>query len=219
MGNLLFLFIPTLKVLREFLEKDMIHFPLYRYLIRMGSIYRKNRSITFPELFCLSDTIRKYLGYLSSKGLQEYMLDIYKADLTKAYMQVKFNNWQYHRAGEGLPVKPDKISDHHDIKILPYWDIISVKYNILQFVNNPLSDFQEQELQKGKFHYVVLPVSENQTRLFELSDKHLSLIKNLSDMSVPRFLKQCQSIIDRNEAKQLLRKLTNLGMIEIKTSG
>lgn len=217
--NLLFLFLPTIKVLSKFLRKDVANFPIYRYIIRMSSIYMNNRSISFPEIFCLSEIIRTYLGYLSSKGLQEYMLDIYKADLTKAYMQVKFNNWQYQRAGEGLPVKPEKISDDHNIKILPFWDIISVKYNILQYVNNPISDFHEQGLQKGNFHYVVLPVSENQTRLFELSDKHLSLIKNLSDMPVLRFLEQNQSIIGRNEAKQLLRKLTNLGMIEIKTSG
>jgi hypothetical protein len=219
MVNLLFLFLPTLKVLKKYLKEDIANFPVYRYIIRMSSVYRNNRSASFPELFCLSDTIRKYLGYLASKGLQEYMLDIFKVDLTRAYMQVKYNNWQYLRAGKGLPADCKKISDHYQIRILPFWKIISVKYDIRDYVNNPVQDFHGEDLQKGNYHYLILPVSENQTRLFEVSEKHLILMKKLTDTSVFEFLEKSENIAERDEARQFLRKMANLGMIEIKTPG
>jgi radical SAM superfamily enzyme YgiQ (UPF0313 family) len=217
--NLLFLFLPTFKILREFLGKDVSSFPLYRYIIRMRLIYQNDASIHYPELFCLVDSIRKYLRYITSKGLQEYMLDIFKADLTKAYMQVKYNNWQYSRAGDGLPVKPKKISNTQYIKVLPFWRVISVNFNIFQYINDPLSEFNKKTNRKGNYHYVVLPMSENHTRLFKVSSKHKSLIKNLYDMPVYKFLEENKSILNRNKARQFLMKLNDLGMIEIKTDG
>lgn len=217
--NLLFLFLPTFKILREFLRKDVSSFPLYRYIVKIRSVYRNDASIQYPELFCLVDSIRKYLEYIASKGLQEYMLDIFEADLTRAYMQVRYNNWQYSRAGEGMPVKPGKISDVQYIKVLPFWKVISVNFNIFQYINNPLSDFNNKPRRKGIYHYVVLPVSENHTRLFKVSGKYLSLIKNLYDIQVYKFLEENQNILNRNKVMRLLRKLTDLGMIEIKTTG
>jgi radical SAM superfamily enzyme YgiQ (UPF0313 family) len=217
--NSIFLFLPTIKVLRKFLIRDLTNFPLYRYITRKKLIYQNDRSINFPELFCLSDVIRKYLGYLASKGLKEYMLDIFKADLTKAFMQVKFNNWQYLRAGNDLPVKPKKILIHNYFKVLPIWEIISVNFNILKYVNYPVTDFCNGPIQKGNYHFVVLPVSENQTKLFKVSNKYLSLIKHLTDMPVYEFLEKNQSILDRKKLMRLLRRLTDLGMIEIKMNG
>lgn len=218
-ANLLFLFLPTLKVIREFVIRDFKNFPLYRYLVRNKSVYRNDRDINFPELFCLADVLRKYLAYISSNGLQEYMLDIYKADLTRAFMQVKYNNWQYLRAGNKLPVKPKRILIHNYFKILPIWEIISVNFNIFQYVNNPVEDYGKGPMQKGKYHYVVLPVSGNQTKLFKVSDKYLNLLKNLTDMPVYEFLEKNQNILDRKNLMRLLRRLTDLGMIEIKMNG
>lgn len=214
--NLLFLFLPTMRVLREFLIRDVTDFSLFRFIVRKKSLYQNDPSVRFPELFCLSDVIRKYLQYLTSKGLQEYMLDIFKADLTRAYMQVKYNNWQYLRAGNELPVNPKKILVHYYIKVRPIWEMISVNFNILQYVNNPVMDFCKNPIQKGNFHYVVLPVSENQTRLFKVSDKYMCLIKNLKDMPVYEFLNKYQCFLERNKLISLLRKLMNLGMIEIR---
>jgi len=214
--NLIFLFLPTIKVIREFLIRDLTNFPLYRYIIRKKFIYQNDRSINFPELFCLADIMKEYFTYLTSNGLREYMPDIFKADLTKAYMQVKYNNWQYMRAGNGLPVKPKKILIHNEFKVLHTWKIISVHYNILQYVNNPVEDFNQGQIHRGKYHYVVLPVSENQTRLFKVSARYLNLIENLSDMQVSEFVEKYQNILDRKKLKRLLRRLTDLGMIEIK---
>jgi hypothetical protein len=99
---------------------------------------------------------------------------------------------------------------------LPIWEIISVNFNIFQYVNNPVEDFSKSPIKKGKFHFVVLPVSENQTKLFKVSNKYFNLIKNLTDMQVYEFIEKNQNILDREKLMRLLRRLTDLGMIEIK---
>ena len=43
-----------------------------------------------PELYFLTDSLKKYLEYLLDKGLQEYAWDIFQADFTKAFMIAKY---------------------------------------------------------------------------------------------------------------------------------
>ena len=214
--NLLIHFLPTIRSVREYLESDITNFLFHDFIKKFRLTHSETGSLTEQGLYFLTNAFKQYLEYLSFRGLKEYIPDLFQADFTKAYMQVKYNKWQYIRAsGNQLPKISSVYSMDDRLKIIPVWKIISTRFNIQHFANNHLDILGKPRLKRGNYNYLVLPVSEKYCKLLRVPGKYLHILKSLKDMEIKDFIYNCEPVMVKNRALKMLKRLVKLGMIEI----
>jgi radical SAM superfamily enzyme YgiQ (UPF0313 family) len=211
-------FIPTLILIKEHIENDIANISLIDMIEDLMPNYIGNESISHPELFLLTDSIKNYMEYLYKKnGLPDFVWEVFQIDFTKAFMTTKYRQWQIiHSANEIDSDRSTKISEDGRLEILPFWKLTPASYYLYDFIRNPAVYKNNKKFRKGQYYYVVLPVSEKIANLVKISKTLADIIKNLAEMSVSDFIELCKLRFETKRIMRLLKQLKKLNMIEIR---
>ena len=83
-------FLPTIVLIRDYIQQAELDTDLLGYIEKNISEYQYGEDKVLPELFFLTDTLKKYLECLHNMGLPAYTWDVFQADFTKAFMISKY---------------------------------------------------------------------------------------------------------------------------------
>lgn len=209
-------FIPTIQSLEDLLGNDLQNISLFSYISKTSKKILQKEKLVFPELIYLTDQIKQCLESLIYMGLHPYILDLFIADCTKAFMQVNYHERQYSKVLIGrydTKTKGFKMVDR--LKIIPVWKMIKTTCNIHHRANCYFGRPHPVRIKKGNYRYLVLPVSDEYCKLLRIERRLIPILENLTDMNVGEFIQICSPDLNEHESFNLLKKLAKLRMIEI----
>jgi radical SAM superfamily enzyme YgiQ (UPF0313 family) len=214
--NLLSSFIPTLVLLRDRIIKDIRRINILDYVEKKMPDYLSIDSISEPGLFFLMDSIQKYLFFLKNKKLHVVHWEIFQANFIRASVLIMYNNWQVYRVpGTGGTKRISQKNYQDTIKVLPVWKMFESNYNICNYINFPSIHTNDKIPRKGHYSFVVIPISDRETEIFNIPRKFIRIIKNLKDTSVAEFISNAKPDLEEKDSMYLLRRLIKLNMVEV----
>ena len=153
----------------------------------------------------------------NANNLPDYISEIIQLDMTKAFMAIKMTLVNQKRTlsdefinGSGEIYPPDSI------EILPVWKIISLNYSLLKEPTNfKALNNQTLKSKNGKYKYLVIGISENESEVFKLSDNLSFVLENLSNMRVSKYLQLCRKRYDEKTSWEILDNFRKIGGIRI----
>ena len=110
------------------------------------------------------------------------------------------------------------------IRIRTYWKIIETEYYIYDFLQNPVSSPSKPQspskpgFRKGRYHYLILPVSHRMTRIFKVPARHIPVYDSLKDSTVKDFIEKNVVHLDKSRLFRMLKGMRRLGLVDIETS-
>jgi hypothetical protein len=209
-------FIPTILLLRDYVEKDYAEADLLALLEKMMPAYRNKKDMVLPELFLLTDILKKYLEFLHYKGLPAYIWDVFQADFTKAFMISEYERWQLFNAGRkrGYAI-PGKIGLQGRIHRRTYWKIIESEHYIHDYLQNPVQMISASGFRRGRFQYLILPVSHRMVRIQKIPARLIPVYNSLCDCKVEEFIEKNVVHLDKHRLIILLKRMARQGLIDL----
>ena len=217
LANYLEHFIPTLSILRDPLLKELPSFDLYGYIEDHIQEYTGSGDIPLPELYFLTDSLKTYLKWLNERDLPQYAWDIFQVDFTKAFMIAKYKRWQLLNAGsESSPAKdPGLLNPAERISRRPYWSIMESHHYIYDLAVEPVRMRGWARFRKGKYHYLVLPVSHRLANIHKIPCKELPVYNSEDKMTIGEIVKKNAGILPEDRILHIIRRMKRLGLIDI----
>ena len=211
-------FLPTLIGIADNISRDTGQKSLYSLFTDRIRHYPETGNAQNTELVFLIDCIKEYLEYRSSKGLPEYIWDLFTADLTKAFMHAKYIIWQLKNINHGSGrYGQNRLSGDDAFRIIPAWKMITADYNILHLANNETLKQKKLQKREGFYNYVVCPASDRDSMLIRVSGRSKSILQNLKQGKVSEFVDLSRNYYTEKESYDLLRRMIRAKMIEIVT--
>ena len=209
-------FLPTLVLIREHIRKSSHHTDFIKFIDDNLSKYQYGADTPLPELYFLTDSLKKYLEYLVDKGLPSCAWDVFQVDFTKAFMIAKYERWQTTRAAkhnnQPVIIKPDP---EDIIKPLPYWRLIETNYYLHDFISDPVGLKGKAKFHRGHYHYIVLPVSHRMARLIKVPGALVQTYRDLKESTVEEFIRKNVVLLGEGHTRSILKKLIRWGLVEI----
>ena len=211
-------FIPTMLLLRDHLQKDFSETDLLSHIERIMPEYKDQADVALPELFFLTDVLRKYLEWLYYKGLPSYCWDVFQADFTKAFMIAEYERWQLANAVSKRPRRNvNSLEMDNRIRVRPYWKVIETEYYLYDFLQNPAQLLSKSRFRKGTYHYLVLPVSHRMARILKVPTRHIP-VYSIKDSTVKEFIEKNVVHLDKAKLLKMLKGMARLGLVDIEPS-
>ncbi len=209
-------FLPTLVLIREYIEQEGKGADLLSYIEESIADYQYGEDTPLPELYFLTDTLKKYLEHLHDRGLPASAWDIFQVDFTKAFMIAKYEHWQIIQAAKGkhhnVIMKP---GPEDIIKLVPYWKLIETDYYLYDYVHDPVGLKGKAKFRKGRYHYLVLPVSHRMARMIKVPQAHVQTYRELKESTVEEFIRKNVVFLGKDHTHSILRKMIRWGMVKI----
>lgn len=216
LGNYIELFIPTLSLIRDQLLEDLPAIDLCGYVEAHIPEIIGSDNLLIPELYFLIDSLRRYLESLLEKDLQPFARDVFKYDMTKAFMVRKFNRWQMINAMNMSQRQSERIRLHpkNRIRRRPYWDILESEHYLYEYILSPAMMRNRNSFRKGSYHYLVLPVSHRHANIYKIPKKELSVYRFEGEMSVGEIINKNKEKLPEDRILRIIRRMIQLGLIE-----
>jgi radical SAM superfamily enzyme YgiQ (UPF0313 family) len=212
-------YLPTLIQIRDFIMHDGHGVDLLGYIEKNMDAYQHGKDMPLPELYFLTDSLKKYLEHLLYKGLPEYALDIFQADFTKAFMIAEYERYEITQASKRKHYNISKMPDPDDIiKILPYWKLIETRHYICDYIRDPVRLKGKARFRKGHYHYIILPISHRMARIIKIPRVFVQTYRDLEESTVEKFIRKNVVILGEDGTNEILRKMIRLGLVRIEQS-
>jgi hypothetical protein len=212
-------FLPTLIQIKEFILQESTDADLLGYIEKNIDTYQYDKDMRLPELFFLTDSLKKYMEHLLNKGLPEYIWDIFQADFTKAFMIAEYDRYAITDASKSKLDNQSKMPDPEDkIKIFPYWKLIETHHYICDYMRDPVRLDGKARFRKGHYHYIILPISNRLARIVKVPRTFVQTYRDLKDSTVGEFTRNNVVILGEDRTNEILRKMIRLGLIRIEQS-
>jgi radical SAM superfamily enzyme YgiQ (UPF0313 family) len=212
-------FLPSMILIRDFIRQDSHGADLLGYIEKHMDAYQHGKDMPLPGLYFLTDSLKKYLELLLDKGLPEYAWDIFQADFTKAFMIAEFEHYELTKASRQKYYRGNKMPDPENIiKIVPYWKLIETQYYIYNFMRDPIRLKGKAKFRKGRYHYVILPLSHRMARIIKVPRKLVQTYRDLEESTVEKFIRKNVVILGKGRTNEILRRMIRLGLVRIEQS-
>ena len=209
-------FLPTLILIREFIEQESMKTDLLSQIEKNIDAYQYGPDTPLPELYFLTDILKKYLEYLLNKGLMLSAWDIFQADFTKAFMIAKYEHYQIIQASKRKSRHAIKKPGPADIiKPVPYWKLIETNYYIHDYIHDPVRLKGKSKFRKGHYNYLVLPVSHRMAKMIKVPQVFVQTYRDLQESTVEEFIRKYVVFLGVERTSWILRKLIQWGLVEI----
>jgi hypothetical protein len=209
-------FIPTLSMIRDYLAGDVPGFDILSYIEACMPEYRAGDAMVLPGLYFISDKLKAYLESVADKGLPSAAWDVFLLDMTRAFNISKYRRWQLLQAGTPEP-GIDKLEPGVNYRIVkrPYWSIFHSGHYIYDFISKPASERDRTSLRKGRYHYLVVPVSHRLANIFKIPLKELPFY-DLEEVSfLEDIVRQNRHNLSEDRILQIIRRMKSRGLIDI----
>jgi radical SAM superfamily enzyme YgiQ (UPF0313 family) len=209
-------FLPTLALIREHIRKVLPDTDFIRYIEDNLDKYPLGEDIPLPELYFLTDSLKKFLEYLLDEGLPGHVWDVFQVDFTRAFMIARYERWQILQAAN-RSIKPAvKNPDPEDIiRPLPYWKLIETHCYLHDDIQDPAGLKGNARFRRGRYHYIVLPVSHRMARLIKVPGALVQIYRDLKESTVGEFIQKNVVILGEDHGRRLLGKMIQQGLVEI----
>ena len=214
--NLTHFFVPTLMVVKESTDRGIEEI---LELIDIDIISNKEQNDLVSRRYALEflvNIIKKVVADNANR-LPGYISDIMQLDMTKVFMAIKMTllNQKRSLSDEFYDGSGD-IDPANSIEILPVWKILSLNYSLLEkTINFKALNNQKLISKNGKYKYLVIGISENESKVFKLSDNLSFVLESLSNMSVSEYLQMCHKKYDEKTSWEILGDFREIGVIRI----
>ncbi len=209
-------FLPTLIAISEHIRKVLLDADFLRIVEENLVNYRYGPDIPLPELYFLTDSLKKYLEYLQDRGLPSWTWDVFQVDFTKAFMIAKYERWKItkaaYRNGRRIFGKPEP---EDVIKPLPFWKLIETSCYLHDYVSDPVGLKGRARFRKGCYHYIVLPVSHRMAKLIKVPGIHVQVFRDLKESTVGEFIRKNVVILGEDRSYGILRQMIRRGLVAI----
>jgi len=212
-------FLPTLVLIREHIRQALKDSDFVELIENDLDRYQYGQDTPLPELYFLTDSLKKYLEHLIDRGLPTNAWDVFQVDFTKAFMIAKYERWQLSEAARRNHQAEMKRPDPKDIiRPLPYWKLVETSCYIFDYMHDPIGLKGKAKFRKGRFHYIVLPVSHRMSRLFKVPGAHFQAYRDLKESTVDEFIRKNVVILGEDLTRKILGKMIRWGLVEIEKS-
>jgi radical SAM superfamily enzyme YgiQ (UPF0313 family) len=209
-------FLPTLILIRKYIQQAELDTDLLGYIEKNIPEYQYREDKVLPELFFLTDILKKYLEFLVEMGLPAYTWDVFQADFTKAFMIFKYIHWQITQATnhkpQGMIIKPEP---EDIIKPVPYWKLIQTNYYLHDYMHDPVRMKGKAKFRSGNYNYLVIPISHRMARFLKVPLNHVQTYRELKETTVKEFIRKNVVILGEDQSYRILRRMIRWGMVEI----
>lgn len=216
LGNYLESFIPTLSLLRDYLSHDLPSMDLCDYIEDKIPEYLETKEYPLPELYFLTDSLKKYLEELIERDLPLYAWDVFHFDFTKAFMIAKYKRWQQlnvvlkTETGRSAGIRPGDTLTRR-----PYWNIMESGHYIYDFVMEPVRRRDRARFRKGSYYYLVLPVSHRLANIYKIPAKEVPVFMIDEKTTVGEIITKNEGILSEDRILHIIRRMIRLGLVDI----
>jgi hypothetical protein len=212
-------FVPTMILIRDCIRHDISGADLLGYIEKNMDAYQYGKEMPIPGLYFLTDFVKIYLEHLQNNGLPQSAWDIFQADFMKAFMIAEFKRYELTKASRRKYYSGDKMPDPDDvIRILPYWKLIESQHYIYDFIRDPVRMTGKAKFRKGKYHYLVLALSNRIVDIFKVPLALVQTYRDLKETTVREFIQKNVVILGEDRTRKILRKMIRLGLVRIEQS-
>jgi len=209
-------FLPTLVFIRKHIRKVSRDADFVNLIEKNLDQYQSGQDIPLPELYFLTDSLKQYLAYLMDKGLPSHAWDIFQVDFTKAFMIAKYERWQHTNAArQGNQPVLGKLDPDDIIRPVPYWKLIETSCYLHDYILDPVGLIGNAKFRKGRYHYIVLPVSHRMSGLIKVPLAHVQAYRDLKELTVMEFIRKNVVILGEDRTRRVLKTLIKFGLVEI----
>jgi radical SAM superfamily enzyme YgiQ (UPF0313 family) len=209
-------FLSTLVLIRDHIQLAELNKDLLGYIENNIPEYQYGEDMVLPELYFLTDIVKKYLEYLQNNGMPAYVWDVFQADFTKAFMISMYERWQLTQAGKRKPhggiIKP---CAEDKIRPVPYWKLIETNHYLHDYVHDPVGMKGKAKFRSGHYHYLILPISHRMARIIKVPKAHVPTYRELKESTVAEFIRKNVVILGEDRTHEILRKMIRWRLVEL----
>lgn len=209
-------YLPTLVLIRDQIRKSSPDYDFIKYIEDNLDGYQYGKDIPLPELYFLTDSLKKYLEHLDRIGLASAAWDVFQVDFTKAFMIAEYERWQIARATlKNIPPLVTRPAPQDIIKPFPYWRLIETHYYLHDYMSDPVGLKGKAKFHRGHYHYIILPVSHRMARLIKVPVALVQTYRELKESTVEEFIRKNVVHLGEDQAWRILNNLIRWGLVEL----
>jgi hypothetical protein len=216
LANSLELYLPTLSLIRDFLEHDISDLNLVDLFENNFDRYLESRKQVLPTLSFITDSLKNYLEKLNNESLPLHAWDVFLFDFTRAYLISKYKMWEVIHANRECAVRDQKpLSQNTYLKKRPYWSIINSKHYIYDFVLEPVRMREKAGFHPGTYHYLILPISHRLANVYKIPRKEIPVYDFEDGISVRDIIRKNSGIVDEDRILRVIKRMIRLELVDV----
>lgn len=202
-------FIPTIRLLKPWLENNLKSFNIYRYIDENIGKYLDDQEMVEPEYFFMVQSIKDYLYSIEKQDLCHWIWDVFLVDCVKAFLRTRFHQDQlikFNFGSQKLNLKAKLVAGNY--RWYPYQEVLALDFDISQTLHLDFNLNKTMRFKKAVHYYLIINRNGKQSKVHNILARDFKVLNAIGKES------NTTKLLSFRVQEDLVKKFLKFGALE-----